>query len=134
MPSDDGTNSSQTFSISRLVAQATTGVGRYKPQYPPQPQCSKERSGRGHIRPPVPDLSIYRDQGFRGMMKMISEALIESRMRNERTANLPAWLLKGEYRMSGGASALRAIEASDGEGSDRKRRPFRLSRRKEVRS
>ncbi len=33
---------------------------------------------------------------------MISEAHIESRMRNERTADLPAWLLKGEFRISGG--------------------------------
>jgi hypothetical protein len=68
------------------------------------------------------------------MMKMISEALIESRMRNERTADLPAWLVDGEYRMGGGALALRALEAGDDEGSNPKRRPFRLSRRKEVRS
>jgi len=65
---------------------------------------------------------------------MISEAQIESRMRNERTEDLPAWLLKGEYRMSGGASALRAIEAGDDEDSDRKRRLFRFSRRREARS
>lgn len=67
-------------------------------------------------------------------MNMISEAQIESRMRNERIEDLPAWLLKGEYRMSGGASALRAIEAGDDEGSDRKRRLFRFSRRREARS
>jgi hypothetical protein len=68
------------------------------------------------------------------MMKMISEAHIESRMRNERPADLPAWLLKGEYRMSGGESALRAIEGGDDEGPDRTRRLFRISRRKEVKS
>jgi hypothetical protein len=67
-------------------------------------------------------------------MKMISEAHIEFRMRKERTADLPAWLLKGEYRMSGGESALRAIEGGDDESPNRKRRLFRISRRKEVKS
>lgn len=65
---------------------------------------------------------------------MISEAQIESRMRNERAADLPAWLLKGEYNMREGASALIAMEVRDDVSSDRKRRPFRLSRRKEARS
>jgi hypothetical protein len=55
-------------------------------------------------------------------------------MRNERTADLPAWLLKDEYHIGGGAFALRAIEAGDDEGSERRRGLFRLSRRKEVRS
>jgi hypothetical protein len=82
----------------------------------------------------VLDLSIYCDQGFRGMIKMISEAHIESRMRNEKTEDLPAWLLNDEFHMSGGAALLRTTEAGDDEGSGRKRRLFRLSRRKEVRS
>jgi hypothetical protein len=68
------------------------------------------------------------------MMKMISEAYIESRMRNERAADLPAWLLRDEYRMRGGESALRAIEGEEDRSSNRKRRRFRLSRLKEVRS
>ncbi len=62
---------------------------------------------------------------------MISEAHIESRMRNERTAIYQLGA-EGEFRMSGGSLALRAIEGVDEEGPDRKRRLFRISRRKEV--
>jgi hypothetical protein len=82
----------------------------------------------------VLDLLIYSDQGFRGMIEMISEAHIQFRTRNEKTADLPAWLLKDEYHMSGGAVALRMVEAGDDEGSERRRRLFRFSRRKGARS
>ena len=91
-------------------------------------------SGGGHKRPRVPGLRKYRDQGFGGVMKMISAAQIETRMMRERPAGIPAWALRGEFRTSGYGTDVAAFEQIERNKPNRLRRLLRLPRTKEARS